>query len=169
MSKASYAAFKAYELHFGQVRKIGGLPYWTHPFKVAEIVSQHTKDKNTVAAAFLHDTIEDTSYTFKQMRADFGIHITNIVKQVTEDKSIKDWHDRKRKYVKNIRSKAAALIAVADKIDNLPDVYEPGFAVPAEEKIRFYYRVINRVEKYQLPITKELKAMLYDVQHKASR
>src|SRR5829696_5706044 len=57
--------------HEGQKRK-SGEPYITHPIAVAQILADLGIGSKTVAAALLHDTVEDTAYTLEQVRADFG-------------------------------------------------------------------------------------------------
>ena len=77
-------AFERAELaHSGQLRKSGD-PYITHPVAVAEILADFGLDSDTLAAALLHDTIEDTSYTLEDLRRDFGAAIANLVDGVTK-------------------------------------------------------------------------------------
>lgn len=122
---------KAEKLHRGQFRKgpiPKKIPYICHPFSVAGIVAQHTKNENAIIAAILHDTVEDCGYTFKQIENDFGKKVANIVQEVTEDISLKEkmgpsksWKSRKKKYLENLKTapKEALLVACADKIHNL--------------------------------------------------
>lgn len=69
--------------HRGQLRKSGD-PYITHPVAVAEILVEFGLDPATVAAALLHDTVEDTSYSIQKLRADFGDEVANLVEGVTK-------------------------------------------------------------------------------------
>ena len=77
------ALYKATELHDGQTRKNGD-PYITHPIAAASVLARHGLDYVTVAAALLHDTIEDTSYTLRECEEDFGVSVTKIVDGVTK-------------------------------------------------------------------------------------
>ncbi|MEY3149385.1 MAG: hypothetical protein RL029_659 [Actinomycetota bacterium] len=69
--------------HEGQLRKSGD-PYITHPVAVAEILVEFGLDPATIAAALLHDTVEDTDYTPEKLRADFGDEVANLVEGVTK-------------------------------------------------------------------------------------
>lgn len=69
--------------HKGQLRKSGD-PYITHPVAVAEILVEFGLDPATIAAALLHDTVEDTDYTIEKLRADFGDEVSNLVEGVTK-------------------------------------------------------------------------------------
>lgn len=73
----------AAELHNGQTRD-SGQPFITHPAAVARIVADLGLDTTTVAAALLHDTVEDTSYTLAHLRAQFGHAVAELVDGVTK-------------------------------------------------------------------------------------
>ena len=72
----------AEQMHRGQNRR-SGEPYITHPIAVARILSDFGLDTTTLAAALLHDTVEDTSYTLQRLRDDFGKEIALLVDGVT--------------------------------------------------------------------------------------
>ncbi|NBN91054.1 MAG: bifunctional (p)ppGpp synthetase/guanosine-3',5'-bis(diphosphate) 3'-pyrophosphohydrolase [Actinobacteria bacterium] len=69
--------------HKGQLRKSGD-PYITHPVAVAEILLDFGLDANSIAAALLHDTVEDTSYSQELLRKDFGSEVAALVDGVTK-------------------------------------------------------------------------------------
>jgi GTP diphosphokinase / guanosine-3',5'-bis(diphosphate) 3'-diphosphatase len=69
--------------HTGQKRKSGD-PYITHPVAVATILAELGMTGPTLAAALLHDTVEDTSYTLDELRADFGPEVARLVDGVTK-------------------------------------------------------------------------------------
>jgi len=77
------AFLRAEEAHEGQLRK-SGAPYITHPVAVAEILADLGLDPNTIAAALLHDTVEDTPYSAELLRKEFGEEIANLVDGVTK-------------------------------------------------------------------------------------
>src|SRR3954471_10611404 len=77
----AYAA--AEKAHSGQLRK-SGEPYITHPVAVAQILADLGIGSKTLAAALLHDTVEDTDYTLDMVRADFGDEIAMLVDGVTK-------------------------------------------------------------------------------------
>lgn len=74
---------RAESAHEGQLRK-SGAPYITHPVAVAEILADLGLDPNTIAAALLHDTVEDTEYSSELLRKEFGDEIANLVDGVTK-------------------------------------------------------------------------------------
>lgn len=73
----------AEQAHRGQLRKSGD-PYITHPVAVATILAELGMTPPTLAAALLHDTVEDTSYSLEALRDDFGEEITSLVDGVTK-------------------------------------------------------------------------------------
>ncbi len=73
----------AEEAHRGQTRKSGDA-YITHPLAVASILAELGMTPSTIAAALLHDTVEDTSYSLQQLRKDFGEEIAMLVDGVTK-------------------------------------------------------------------------------------
>jgi len=73
----------AEEHHRGQLRKSGDA-YITHPLAVAAILAELGMDTATLAAALLHDTVEDTGYTLEALREDFGVTIAHLVDGVTK-------------------------------------------------------------------------------------
>lgn len=119
------AAFAAHK-HRDQRRKdIGATPYINHPLTLARILSVEggVTDVATIAAALLHDTLEDTETTPAEIEEQFGHEIRSIVEEVTDDKMLPK-ADRKRLQVEHAASasRKAQLVKLADKIANLRDV-----------------------------------------------
>ncbi len=83
LSVVERAFEQAKSAHEGQLRKSGD-PYITHPVAVAEILADLGLDPSTLAAALLHDTVEDTNYSSDQLRSEFGEEISNLVDGVTK-------------------------------------------------------------------------------------
>ena len=69
---------RADSAHAGQLRKSGD-PYITHPVAVAEILVEFGLDAPTLAAALLHDCVEDTNYSLDELRREFGDEVANLV------------------------------------------------------------------------------------------
>jgi (p)ppGpp synthase/HD superfamily hydrolase len=141
-------------LHHGQVRKGGApYPYITHPFAVASILADYTRDEDTIIAGLLHDTLEDTSYSPEELEADFGSRVREIVVGVTEDKEASSWAARKASYLRALKNAPAEsfMVAAADKIHNLravveefyeePQGYIEGFGGSLEERLLHYSRL----------------------------
>jgi len=77
------AFLAASQAHEGQMRKSGDA-YITHPVAVAQILAELGLNSETIIAALLHDTLEDTSYSLKQMKVDFGDQVSSLVDGVTK-------------------------------------------------------------------------------------
>ncbi len=112
----------------GQVRKFTGEPYIVHPGHVAEIVATVTSDPVIIAAAWLHDVVEDTDVELTEIERDFGPEVAEIVESVTK---VVDGTDigRERAALINIEhashgSPAAKTVKLADVIDNVSDILE---------------------------------------------
>jgi (p)ppGpp synthase/HD superfamily hydrolase len=118
-------------LHKDQVRKGAmPIPYISHLFAVALIVSEYTKDEDTLIGALLHDTLEDTDYTGDELQQDFGGKVREIVESLSEPHGEEHkgmpWKDRKIAYARTLRkaSEEALIIAAADKIHNMRAIVE---------------------------------------------
>lgn len=72
--------------HTGQYRKYTGEPYVNHPIFVCNLVSDFTDDKEILAAALLHDTMEDCEVTYEELCNEFGKRVADMVKELTSDK-----------------------------------------------------------------------------------
>lgn len=121
----SAAAFAA-EKHRDQRRKgADASPYINHPIALAYVLARETDivDVSTLAAALLHDTVEDTDTTAEELGELFGDEITSIVLEVTDDKLLPK-AERKRLQVEHAAhlSHRAKLVKLADKICNLRDI-----------------------------------------------
>lgn len=114
--------------HRHQRRKdIHALPYINHPIRVAEMLWMvgAVRDCRLIAAALLHDTLEDTETTETEICGLFGEDITAIVREVTDDSSLPK-AERKRLQVEHAPSlsSAAKQLKLADKICNIADIIE---------------------------------------------
>ena len=76
----------AAQAHDGAYRKGGRAPYLLHVMETAEIVGTMTEDEDVLAAAVLHDVLEDTSVTEEELRETVGGHVTELVLAVSENK-----------------------------------------------------------------------------------
>lgn len=111
--------------HRDQRRKDNNVsPYINHPISLANVLCNEGKITNAkvICAALLHDTIEDTDTTADELKSRFGKRITNIVLEVTDDKSLPKT-ERKLAQIEHAKhaSKRAKLVNLADKICNLRD------------------------------------------------
>ena len=111
--------------HWNQTRKSDNFPYIFHPFSVALMLQKHGFSDLTIAAALLHDVIEDTEVTAEEIRSVVGDEVLAIVQTVTEDKSL-DWEERRHKYIQTVASgsEEAKAVSTADKLHNLSNMLE---------------------------------------------
>ncbi len=114
------AAKIAIQAHAGQMRKDDAVPYIIHPFMVALLLTQHGFSEVYVAAALVHDVLEDTPVTEDELRTALGSEVLAIVLDVSEDKTL-PWEERKRHYIESVRqgSEGAKAVSLGDKIHNL--------------------------------------------------
>ena len=100
-------------------------PYINHPIALALILREEGKveDPVVIAAALLHDTIEDTDTTYQEIRGQFGSHVADIVAEVTDTKWLDKGTRKRLQLTKASKSSAGAkLVKIADKIANLRDI-----------------------------------------------
>lgn len=165
--------------HKGAVRKGNGLPYIIHPMETMCIVSRMTDNPEVLAAAALHDVIEDTRYTGRDIEERFGRRVAELVGMESEDKkrhrpASDTWRERKEENLirEKIAPRDAKLIMLSDKLSNvrstLRDYNEVGQGVwdkfnmkdPVEQE--WYYRAVARVvnELSDEPVYKEYTEIL---------
>ena len=100
-------------------------PYINHPISVAEIISEigNIEDPEVLAAALLHDTIEDTETTIDELIDNFGQRVCSLVEEVSDDKTLPK-QTRKDLQIQHAPqlSEGAVLIKLGDKISNVTDI-----------------------------------------------
>jgi myo-inositol-1(or 4)-monophosphatase len=114
------AAEFAAKAHEGVMRKGSRIPYIYHPMEVALVVSQMTDDEELIAAAYLHDVLEDTPTTAEELRELFGDRVVALVMAETEDKS-RSWRERKAHTIEHVKyaPREIQILTLADKVCNL--------------------------------------------------
>ncbi|OGX05664.1 MAG: hypothetical protein A2Z88_10865 [Omnitrophica WOR_2 bacterium GWA2_47_8] len=162
----------ALKAHAGAVRKADGSPYIVHPIMVAMKLARHGFSDAVVAAAFVHDVLEDTDYPEAQLRKELGDEVLAIVKAVTNDDSL-PWEEKKKKYIETVRQgpEGAKAVAVADKIHNLeslfaayerqgPEVWKR-FNRGKDQKAWFEHEVLKMLkETWSHPLIAEYEALI---------
>ena len=116
----------AVRAHAGTERRGKGFPYIVHPLEAVEIVATMTSDQELLAAAALHDTVEDTDVTVEQLRQEFGGRVAALV-EAESDKFVEgvreedSWHDRKQAAIDRLRNapREAKIVALGDKLSNM--------------------------------------------------
>ena len=139
----------AADMHRDQRRKnVEASPYINHPIQVAEVLATvgEVDDLETLMAAVLHDTVEDTETTFTDLTEKFGIRVSDLVAEVTDDRSLpKD--ERKRQQVEHspTLTDKAKMIKIADKTCNVKDIGSNPPAGWDEERRKQYFEWAEEV------------------------
>jgi len=110
----SKAMMFAFEKHRGQLCD-EGKPYILHPFKVADIVRLVTDDKEIIAAAYLHDTIEDTATTYDELVEEFSKRVADLVMEVSHEGQ----KDEVGYYFPRLKTQGGIMLKFADRLSNL--------------------------------------------------
>lgn len=178
-SRIHRAMVMAAQLHRGQRRKTDDIPYVSHPYAVAWIVSHYTDDEDIIIAALFHDVLEDVSgYSIQQMTEDFGARVSSLVQQVTEpekrpdmtaDEERETWEVRKKNFLNHLcqATPEALMIVAADKMHNMVSMVEAyrrmgeevwqKFNAPIERRQWFHGEVVGIVQsKLQGELPKRL-------------
>lgn len=120
----------ACEAHRNVERRGKGFPYITHPLEAMSIVSTITSDQELLAAACLHDVIEDTEYTYEDIKERFGERVADLVNAETDQvfpnmSSSESWHLRKEAAIKHLAeaSRDVQIVAIGDKLSNMRAIY----------------------------------------------
>lgn len=112
VTRAMWFAMRA---HNGQTRD-DGEDYIVHPAQVANIIGCVTDDQEIIAAAWLHDIIEDTQYTYDDLEKKFGKRVADLVNEVTHEK-----HPRGN-YFPRLETREGIMLKFADRLSNLSDM-----------------------------------------------
>lgn len=135
-------------------RKYTDEPYWVHPERVANIVSEVTDDAEVIAAAWLHDVLEDVTphnnnFNADAIKKEFGDRVLQLVLEVTDISKPEDGNRAKRKTIdREHLSKASPegkTIKLADMIDNIIDIskHDPHFARVFKKEIALSLPCLN--------------------------
>ncbi len=131
MELANRAIIFAAEAHDGMHRKQADIPYILHPMEAAAIVGTITGDQNVIAAAALHDVVEDTDITMSRIEECFGKRVAELVASETEDKmkplpAESTWKKRKAEAIRLLsetNDRDIKILYLGDKLANLRAVY----------------------------------------------
>lgn len=166
--KIEQAIRAAAVLHNGQTRKgTAPYPYISHLVAVAFLLRDYTDDEDTIIAALLHDTLEDTDYTPEEIESDFNLNVRRIVEGVTDvqlhERSLFTWKERQDRYFKalTLAPIESLLVSAADKIHNMrsiveeynnkPDLFISHFGSSIDD-------VQNKYEKLKMLLHERLKS-----------
>jgi (p)ppGpp synthase/HD superfamily hydrolase len=134
----------------GQVRKYTFEPYIVHPAEVAKIVRDAGGSEAMVAAAWLHDTVEDTGVTIETIRAEFGVEVAELVGWLTDVSRPEHGNRAHRKALDRAHSAAAPAeaqtVKLADLIANTRSImaHDAAFAKTYLEEKRLLLAVMTK-------------------------
>lgn len=131
MELVSEAVAFAAKAHDGMRRKKSDAPYILHPMEAAVIVGTMTDDQNLIAAAALHDVVEDAQITIEEIEQRFGRRVRELVESETEDKRENlppetTWRIRKEEsleVLKNTEDLGVLMVWLGDKLANMRAIY----------------------------------------------
>ena len=127
VARAAERARLAHE-SIDQRRKYSNAPYIVHPRAVAATVRSVTDDPITIAAAWLHDVVEDTPVTIEEIENEFGPEVAKLVDDLTDVSRLSDGNRQLRTAIDREHTAAAdpraKTVKLADVIDNLSDIAE---------------------------------------------
>lgn len=147
----------AVEAHQGTERRGKGYPYIVHPMEAAAIVSTISNDQELLAAAILHDTVEDTDVTIEQIREQFGDRVAELVQHETAplDENM-TWREKKTVQVDQLVSAPydSKVVALGDKLSNMygiaidyrrvgDEVWKLFHAPNGKSDVEWYYRSLG--------------------------
>jgi (p)ppGpp synthase/HD superfamily hydrolase len=138
----------AYELlvetHAGQRQKVNGRPYVEHPIAVASDVSQAGFEPEMVAAALLHDIVENSGVTVQDVRDRFGDRVADLVDAMTDVSEVQPYDHRKELHRERIVAAGpeAAAIFGADKLNNVRALRE-AYAEEGEDVARRFKQPLD--------------------------
>lgn len=131
ISVLEHAMHFSIDAHKGMVRKASRVPYILHPMEAAAIVSTITTDCDVLAAAVLHDVVEDTDMKIEEVEKEFGKRIAYLVAGETENKREgippdQTWKIRKAEsldYLRSCNDRDVKILWLGDKLSNMRSFY----------------------------------------------
>ena len=167
MELVSEAIAFAVKAHDGMRRKKSNAPYILHPMEAAVIVGTMTDDQNLIAAAALHDVVEDAEISIEEVEEKFGKRVRELVESETEDKradlpSSETWRIRKEEslmFLKNTDDIGVLMVWLGDKLANMRSLYRD-FKVEGNDMWqRFNQKDINQQAWYYRSIVEYTKRL----------
>lgn len=135
----------AVNAHAGTERRGKGIPYIVHPLEAMAIVSTITADPELLAAAVLHDTVEDTGVTLEELRAEFGERVASLVAAESDSFTDEtgrtlDWKERKVLALKRLTlaTRDEKIVTLGDKLSNMRAIARDYAALGEDFWLRFH-------------------------------
>jgi (p)ppGpp synthase/HD superfamily hydrolase len=157
--------------HEGQRQEADCSPFIVHPLEVGELLRDRGLPDEVLAAAVLHDVVENTDVTLEEIRGRFGDRVAELVRTLSEDPEIEDYGEQKADHRRRIVAAGpeAAAIFAADKVSKLRELrsglrQDPeGFCARVgdslERKLGHYEATLRelRAAPYEVPLLDELE------------
>lgn len=173
----------ATEAHSGAVRKGTDTPYILHPLEAAAIVASMTDDLEIIAAAVLHDTVEDAHKSVDEIAKKFGQRVAELVSSESENKredlpAADTWLIRKQETINALKTEqdiAVKMVALGDKLSNIRAIYRDQltlgdqlwerFNQPDPKMHAWYYCAISEatIELEHFPAWQEYRVLVEKV------
>ena len=164
-------AFVIAEIAHQNQKRRSGDPYISHPLEVAKILTEYRLDDSTIITALLHDTIEDTKLTLKEVRGEFGEEIASLVDGLTKIGKL-DLFTKEAEQAENFRKLILAMsndvrvliVKLADRLHNMRTINflpEEKQQIIAKETIEVYAPLSGRLGIHSLK--EELEELAFDV------
>ena len=164
-------AFVIAEIAHQNQKRRSGDPYISHPLEVAKILTEYRLDDSTIITALLHDTIEDTKLTLKEVRSEFGEEIASLVDGLTKIGKL-DLFTKEAEQAENFRKLILAMsndvrvliVKLADRLHNMRTINflpEEKQQIIAKETIEVYAPLSGRLGIHSLK--EELEELAFDV------
>lgn len=159
--------FAAHKHRFQTRKNPQQTPYIIHPIGVAYnlMTIGQVSDPDTILGGLLHDTVEDTDTSLKELEERFGMTVASLVAEVTDDKSLPK-ETRKQLQIEHAshKSTGAAQIKLADKLYNLTDLLNSPPADWPQERIAGYFRwaqaVVDNLPQVNAPLKQAVDAAI---------
>lgn len=152
--------------HKNTERRGKGFPYIVHPLEAMTIVATMTTDQKLLAAAVLHDVVEDTNYTIEDIEREFGPEVASIVSSETSldvpGASVEDsWRARKTATLEHLAkaSKEAKIVALGDKLSNIRTMKQDYIVLKDELWNRFHSKNPKDHAWYYLSLVESLSEL----------
>ena len=167
MELVSEAIAFAVKAHDGMRRKKSESPYILHPMETAVIVGTMSDDQNLIAAAALHDVVEDAGVTIEEVEEKFGKRVRDLVESETEDKRADlppsaTWRIRKEEslaVLKNTDDIGVLMVWLGDKLANMRSIYRDFKSEGNAMWQRFNQKDVNEQAWYYRSIVKHTERL----------
>jgi len=168
MQKVLNALLFAIKKHKGQVRERTNDDYLTHPLRVSYLVTEHKgKSKHRedlICAAILHDTIEDTNTTVEELNKNFGMFVTSLVYELTNDENEKKKVGKLEYQKKKMKgmSSYGLFLKLCDMYANITDTPTDYYIKNARETIAYISRN-RKLSKSQIDLVRKIREVIIQI------